>query len=198
MVLPSRGSFGPPACCVSGVADAVSAASDVGGSAITDPGIPNVATKTPTNQKYGNRNQGNRWVATRADFDVTVSRTGGQQRFFTSVALSIGGGGFAEKAASVGAPRAFNLTKDGRLRIVAAAHLFDLHRSVPIRGPDQLTAAVEGSSISQPLRYSRPTNSFTAATLGLINFLASHSIRWPSPARIARLPTRMVSVRRPA
>lgn len=50
----------------------------------------------------------------------------------------------------------------------------------------------------QPSRYSRCTNWFRSGRLVLTRFLASHSIRWPSPARTARLPTRMVSVKRPA
>lgn len=50
----------------------------------------------------------------------------------------------------------------------------------------------------QPSRYSRCTNWFTSSIFVLFRFFASHSMRLPSLDRIARLPTRMVSVRRPA
>ena|GEM_PF-1514684 len=50
----------------------------------------------------------------------------------------------------------------------------------------------------QPSRYSRCTYWLSSGRFVLTRFLASHSIRCPSPARTARLPTRIVSVSRPA
>jgi len=64
--------------------------------------------------------------------------------------------------------------------------------------PYRRTGAGLRGQIVQPSRYSRWTNLFSSGRFVTFRFLASHSTRMPSPARMARLPHRIVSVRRPA
>jgi len=64
--------------------------------------------------------------------------------------------------------------------------------------PYRLTVAGLRGQIVHPSRYSRWTNLFSSGRFVTFRFFASHSTRMPSPARMARLPHKIVSVRRPA